>query len=740
MYLSNLTTYVKLALMSTILLSILSVMYFVNKETSKQTEHIIKSEHNYVIKSLNGYLEHFNEDNKIIINSFFKNFGSLNSLKKGDREAFYKQILPLYKEYKIQDPSLWGLHIILADGMSFTRVHSPQTPNGLISNKKELIKKVLHSKKIEIGFEVGKFGYFYHLIYPLFMDGVFLGVAEFSYKINYMMDDLKKHFDMNIAFVFKEDSKTKKLINYKYKSTNGYIIQYATNVNMYKSIAKLSISNNHFSTLEVDKKIYSTYIYKLTDLQNKSKIISLYDITLTLQERKNTLYHLLGILIIFALIMILLTNVIINIFIKRIKLRKQEAKEKTDELYFRSRHNDITQLENIIVMHEKIKEQDDHTLLLLNIDNVPILHTTYGSDVVDKLLLEFTKHLQNNLLKSDTLYHISAHEFSIVLHEPVENQAIELSAQIKAYFEHTPLVLKKIKIHAKLSVGISLHKQKHSQNTLDTFSQARIALLEAKHKGKNLIEIYRHEMSNFGSYTQLSKNISLLERDLEEEGLIPFYQSIVDTQTKKIFKYEVLARLQDKSGFIQPSKFLQAAKVSGLESSITKQIIQKSFKYFASTQIQFSINITTQDFLENYLTDFLNAKTRLHNINPKNVTLEILEDIVIENDADIVTQINNLASLGYIIAIDDFGVESSNMTKLATLNAKYIKIDGLFIKDINENSTHRHIVEALVFIAKKLDMEIIAEYVHNEEIFEIVKDLGIHYAQGYYLGEPKISI
>jgi EAL domain-containing protein (putative c-di-GMP-specific phosphodiesterase class I) len=130
----------------------------------------------------------------------------------------------------------------------------------------------------------------------------------------------------------------------------------------------------------------------------------------------------------------------------------------------------------------------------------------------------------------------------------------------------------------------------------------------------------------------------------------------------------------------------------------------------------------------------------MYDIDPKNVTLEILEDIAIENNDEIIEQINTLESRGYAIAIDDFGVESSNMSKLVELNASFLKIDGSFIKDVHDNEKHLHIVEALVYIAQKLDMEIVAEFVHCKEVHDVVKKLGIQYSQGYYFGEPKKNI
>ena len=103
-------------------------------------------------------------------------------------------------------------------------------------------------------------------------------------------------------------------------------------------------------------------------------------------------------------------------------------------------------------------------------------------------------------------------------------------------------------------------------------------------------------------------------------------------------------------------------------------------------------------------------------------------------------QINSLRMNGFKIAIDDFGMENSNFSRLLELNPDYLKIDGAFIKNILEDKQSQIIVEAIVDICKKSDIKIIAEYVHNIKILQKIEDLKIDYSQGYYIGEPKLSL
>ena len=552
----------------------------------------------------------------------------------------------------------------------------------------------------------------YHKHINMMIDGSFEYFKDEDRLYNFL-DNLKKHYNFNLV-VLKKD-KVKYISS---KSLNKYLSD---------------ISDNKVKTKD---KCFSICVYKLN---NDVKIISFYSISRLTSELEASLYKLLVVLLLCSVLIITFLNMVINYFVKTIILREKEAEQKATELYFNSRHNELTKLPNINVMSEAVLMHENYSVLMLNIDNVSILNTTYGTQTVDCIFKEVAKYIELNLPSNGLVYHMSADEFAIILDNPTDNQELLLSSQIKAYFEHTPVDVTDYKVHIQFSIGIGKHKQ-DDHNKLNVFTQANIALVEAKHRAKGLILVYSDDMSSFGSYNQLAKNISILQKDLENESLTPFYQPIVDTYTKEIVKYEVLARIKDETGFISPHKFMEAAEVSGLQTAITKQIIQKSFKYFEDKNVSFSINITKHDFLAKYLPDFLDRKTKQHNIKPKNVTLEILEDIAIENNDEMIQQINHLSSLGYIIAIDDFGVESSNISKLSDLDADFIKIDGSFIKDMDTNKKHLGIVESLVFMAKKLDMQIVAEFVHNEAIYEIVKDLGIHYCQGYYFSPPKEKI
>jgi EAL domain-containing protein (putative c-di-GMP-specific phosphodiesterase class I) len=268
-------------------------------------------------------------------------------------------------------------------------------------------------------------------------------------------------------------------------------------------------------------------------------------------------------------------------------------------------------------------------------------------------------------------------------------------------------------------------------------TKAKLALRESK-------EYKRGSYKFFDSHSkfilQQQDNIYWTQKikdSIESGNIVPYYQPIHNNITKKIHKYECLARIEDDGLIIAPSRFMPSAKLTGMLPFITRTMIEQSFKHFSGEDIEFSINVTNDDFYLDYLQEYLLKYALKYNINPSNVILEILEDIASLNQSNTLVQLYALRKKGFKIAIDDFGSESSNLSRLLEFSPDYLKIDGSFIKNILEDEKSLIIVEAIVLIAKRSKIKIIAEYVHSKEVQEKVEELGIEYSQGYYFSEPR---
>lgn len=231
-----------------------------------------------------------------------------------------------------------------------------------------------------------------------------------------------------------------------------------------------------------------------------------------------------------------------------------------------------------------------------------------------------------------------------------------------------------------------------------------------------------------------------LKKALENDDIVPYYQPIYNVKINKIEKYEALARLKDENGdILSPFSFLDIAKKSKQYVRLTKKMVRKSIEYFKDKDCEFSINLTIEDIEKKEVSQFILEKLKEHNIASK-VVFELVESEGIKNFEEVNEFIDKVKELGCKIAIDDFGSGYSNFDYLIKLNANYIKVDGSLIKDILVNKNNQEIVITIIDFAKRQGFKTIAEFVSSEEIFNKVKELGIDYVQGYYIGEPKATI
>jgi EAL domain-containing protein (putative c-di-GMP-specific phosphodiesterase class I) len=146
------------------------------------------------------------------------------------------------------------------------------------------------------------------------------------------------------------------------------------------------------------------------------------------------------------------------------------------------------------------------------------------------------------------------------------------------------------------------------------------------------------------------------------------------------------------------------------------------------------------DLHEDYLVKFLEYKCEKYSIEPSRVYLELVEDIILCTSKAVDEQIGRLKQSGFHVIVDDFGTDKSAYSRMFDLEAEYIKIDGTFIKKLLGNKEQQLIVKSIIDFAKKSNIKTIAEHVETEEIYKIVKELGVDYSQGFYIGKPSLTL
>ncbi|MDX1294693.1 MAG: EAL domain-containing protein [Sulfurimonadaceae bacterium] len=406
----------------------------------------------------------------------------------------------------------------------------------------------------------------------------------------------------------------------------------------------------------------------------------------------------------------------------------QRSRELIERLYI----DNNSDLPNNLALQRDIEELNDGTLFMLDINNFNIFNKLHGFAFGDKLLKTIAQNLSFLLDRSETLYKMGADRYAILTERSDGDYIDYLCNQIFAYFDNSEIVIDTIENQITFSIGVA--KVQHDR---DAIIDAEFALDVSKRYGKRFKIVYNKDSEEF---QQEHDSISWLNRTREfiyKDMITPYYQPIVDVSTREVFKYEALARVIDGDTVIPPDRFLNAASRLGLLTSITKSMINKSFAQFSGTDTRFSINITERDIMDGYLAEFIKLKVEKYDIDPSNVTFEVLENLTLSNEGEVVkSTIALVKDYGCNIAIDDFGSENSNFGRILSLQSDYLKIDGMFVEDCDVEPEKQKIIDAIVQLAKRLEIKTIAEYVTTESVYETIKSLGVDYAQGYLFGKP----
>lgn len=413
---------------------------------------------------------------------------------------------------------------------------------------------------------------------------------------------------------------------------------------------------------------------------------------------------------------------------------EDQIEMKTKELESHFLTDSLTGMPNREALLRDMKKYKNFYLAILDIASFRDINDSYGLAVGNRVLQLLSTKAKIHLSDSNlTIYRLGADEAAIL--DPVTHRKGEFKDIIKQLIkliEHDTLYFEKedVEINISLHAGIS-YDPKYS------LEKANIALINAKKSYEDLV-VYDKTIEKENKQVENLRMISKIKYAVENYNFITYYQPIVD-KNSNIIKYESLIRMKDKGRVLSPHSFLNIAKKTKYYPYITKAVISQSFQEFENRESSFSVNIEADDIINKDIQNFI--KNHLENFkNPERVIFELVESDNIHDLPDTKEFISFIKSKGAKIAIDDFGTGYSNFSYLLDLEPDYLKIDGSLIVNINTDFKAYNIVKTLVHFAHNLDIKIIAEFIHSEEILTICRNLGIDEFQGYYFAEPSLEI
>lgn len=394
-----------------------------------------------------------------------------------------------------------------------------------------------------------------------------------------------------------------------------------------------------------------------------------------------------------------------------------------------SRIDFLTKLPNRKSYEERIKHsKTDLGLILINIRKFKHYNDFYGVSEGDKLLIETAKRLYTIPFKGTkaTYYRLGADDFGILFEYTVEQNLDTLAKEILNEFSKVPIIIDTEIRTPSIAVAAS-----NFEPLLETADMALKSTVHMNpviyHEGLNLRQVIHDNVTK----------VQELKEALNANQVIPYFQPIVDLSTCQVTKHEVLARVIMKSGEVRSIfPYLTIAKESNLYPQITQTIISKSFTIIAEHTGSFSINLSMEDVESSETVEMIERMLEQYPNIGNRIIFEILESEAINEYAKIVDFITRMRQHGCRIAIDDFGSGYSNFSRILNLTIDIIKIDGSLIRTLDTDDKAITIVQTIVNFTKSASIETVAEFVHNKAIADIVSELGINSAQGFYFYEP----
>ena len=409
---------------------------------------------------------------------------------------------------------------------------------------------------------------------------------------------------------------------------------------------------------------------------------------------------------------------------------------KNQEIEYQKNHDAVTgALNNYALTTLLIKGQNSY-YFLLNMDNFSNINDSYGYEAGTEVLIEMTRMLNIVKPSESKLFRFCADKFVILgTREKSSDELRSMADEIISFFNASNIMINNdIPVNASFSIGVS------DASGITAISQAELALKEIRKSRRNDYYIYDQSIENLALQQETVYWINKIRESILEDEMIVHFQPIMNNHTQVIEKYECLARIDDEGDMVSPYRFMEAAKATRVLHLMTQSVILQACKKFTKTEYEFSINITKDDLFMGYLEKFLLKNCIKYKINPSRIVLEILEDISTLNEENILDQLDSLRMNGFQIAVDDFGAENSNFSRLLEFKPDYLKIDGAFIKNIVDDKNSRLITESITHICKESGIKVIAEFIHNQDVLDAVVEIGIDYSQGYHIGAPNTEL
>lgn len=419
------------------------------------------------------------------------------------------------------------------------------------------------------------------------------------------------------------------------------------------------------------------------------------------------------------------------------------------ELTYQAQHDTLTGLYNRNYFQQELqrlisrvaRSGAECALLYLDLDQFKYVNDTLGHAAGDRLLLECTNLLKANIREGDLLARFGGDEFTILLYNLDQAATERVAENLRKLFESYRFMDSGKTFNVTSSIGITLINSE-TASVDEVMSQADLACNISKTQGRNCVHMYKpsdYEKSGMAEDIGWATRV----RDaIDKDRFTLAYQPIMSLHDEQVTDYEVLLRMTTEHGDqIMPSGFMPSAERFGLIHQVDRWTVRQAIHKLAahhenSNFIRFAINLSGHAFDDSELLPMINSLLRETRLEPSALTFEITETAAIADMQSAMRFIGELKDIGCQFALDDFGSGFCSFTYLKHLPVDKLKIDGSFVQNLAHTHVDQAMVRSMNQIAHALGKQTIAEFVENQASLDLLKQYGVDYAQGNYLGKP----
>jgi diguanylate cyclase (GGDEF)-like protein/PAS domain S-box-containing protein len=414
-------------------------------------------------------------------------------------------------------------------------------------------------------------------------------------------------------------------------------------------------------------------------------------------------------------------------------------------------HDPLTGMLNRRRFNEELSQQIAYgrrygvggAVLLLDLDNFKEINDTLGHEAGDAVLVAVAGALTERVRSTDTVARLGGDEFAMLIPEAtIEQVTVVARETVERVAARAIAGSGRAARRTTASIGVVVYSSADGVTGDQLINDADLAMYEAKDSGGNRFTVYSADPGTPEAASGNPAWPERIRRALDEERFAMFAQPILDIHAKEITHYELLLRMIGVDGkIIPPLAFLPVAERRGMIRMIDRWVIRHAVSLLADpltarSRAHLQVNISGRSLSDPDFLRYIRSELEREDADPTRLVFEITETAAIANVEDASAFLRSLSELGCGIALDDFGAGFGSLHYLKNLPIDVLKIDGQFIKNLTTNPDDLVVVQSLVRMARGLRMKTAAEYVEDVSTLQLVRDLGVDYAQGYHIGRP----